>query len=43
MPDVFVPCDTSGFSDYYFKIRDRALMYQFALNIRMIIVYNCKD
>lgn len=31
MPDVFVPRDTSGFSDYYFKIRDRALMYQFAL------------
>jgi carboxyl-terminal processing protease len=31
MPDVFVPRDTSGFSDYFFKIRDRALMYQFAL------------
>lgn len=31
MPDVFVPRDTSGLSDYYFKIRDRALMYQFAL------------
>lgn len=31
MPDVFVPRDTSGFSDYYFKIRDKALMYQFAL------------
>ncbi len=31
MPDVFVARDTSGFSDYYFQIRDKALLYQFAL------------
>ena len=30
MPDVFVPIDTSGASDYYNKIRSLGLMYRFA-------------
>jgi len=30
MPDVFVPIDTSGASDYYNKVRSLGLMYRFA-------------
>ena len=30
MPDVFVPVDTSGASDYYNKVRSLGLMYRFA-------------
>jgi len=30
MPDVFVPVDTSGASEYYNKIRSLGLMYRFA-------------
>jgi carboxyl-terminal processing protease len=30
MPDVFVPVDTSGSSEYYNKIRSLGLMYRFA-------------
>jgi carboxyl-terminal processing protease len=30
MPDVFVPLDTSGVSDYYNKVRSLGLMYRFA-------------
>lgn len=31
MPDVFVPRDTTAFSDYYFEIRDKGVLYQYAL------------
>lgn len=31
MPDVFVPRDTSSYSDYYYHLRDKGLIYQFAL------------
>lgn len=30
MPDVFVPIDTSTFSDYYNRVRNLGLMYRFA-------------
>ncbi|MCK5693155.1 MAG: peptidase S41, partial [Bacteroidales bacterium] len=30
MPDVFVPLDTTGASEYYNKIRSLGLMYRFA-------------
>ena len=30
MPDVFVPVDTSGSSEYYNKVRNLGLMYRFA-------------
>ena len=30
MPDVFVPVDTTGSSEYYNKIRSLGLMYRFA-------------
>ncbi len=30
MPDVFVPVDTSGASEYYTKVRSLGLMYRFA-------------
>jgi carboxyl-terminal processing protease len=30
MPDVFVPLDTSGTSEYYTKVRSLGLMYRFA-------------
>jgi carboxyl-terminal processing protease len=30
MPDIFVPIDTTGVSDYYAKVRNRGLIYQFA-------------
>jgi carboxyl-terminal processing protease len=32
MPDYFVPADTLGFSNYYSKITQKGLVYQFALN-----------
>ena len=32
MPDVFVPVDTSGSSEYYNKVRSLGLMYRFAFN-----------
>ncbi|MDG5799354.1 S41 family peptidase [Marinilabiliaceae bacterium ANBcel2] len=31
MPDIFVPRDTTYFNDLYFTLRDRGLIYQFAL------------
>ena len=31
MPDVFVPRDTSALTDYFFALRDRGLIYRFAL------------
>jgi carboxyl-terminal processing protease len=32
MPDVFVPADTTGFSDYYGKITSKGLVYRFAFD-----------
>ncbi len=32
MPDVFVPVDTSGFSNYFTKISQKGLEYQFAFD-----------
>jgi carboxyl-terminal processing protease len=32
MPDYFIPADTSGFSDYYAKVVQKGLTYQYALN-----------
>ena len=32
MPDYFVPADTLGFSNYYSKITQKGLTYQFALD-----------
>ena len=32
MPDFFVPADTLGFSNYYSKITQKGLVYQFALD-----------
>ncbi|MEA2042296.1 MAG: S41 family peptidase [Bacteroidota bacterium] len=32
MPDIFVPVDTSDYSDYYGEIFNTGLVYQFALN-----------
>lgn len=32
MPDVFVPIDTSGVSDYYNRVRSMGLMYRFAFH-----------
>ncbi len=32
MPDLFVPADTLGFSNYYSKITQKGLVYQFALD-----------
>ena len=31
MPDIFVPRDTSGFTPYYYSLRERGVIYQFAL------------
>lgn len=31
MPDVFVPIDTIGVSDYYIEVRNRGLLYSFSL------------
>jgi carboxyl-terminal processing protease len=30
MPDYFVPADTSAFSEYYYHIREKGLIYQYA-------------
>lgn len=32
MPDYFVPADTSGYSEYYSKVTQKGLVYQFALD-----------
>lgn len=32
MPDLFVPADTLGYSDFYSKITQKGLVYQFALD-----------
>jgi len=32
MPDFFVPADTSGYSEYYSKVTQKGLVYQFALD-----------
>ncbi len=32
MPDYFVPADTLGYSDYYSKVTQKGLVYQFALD-----------
>jgi carboxyl-terminal processing protease len=32
MPDVFVPRDTTSLSDYYYRLREKGAIYQFALN-----------
>jgi len=31
MPDVFVARDTSAFSDFYYSLRDKGIIYQYAL------------
>jgi carboxyl-terminal processing protease len=31
MPDVFVARDTTAFSDFYYRLRDKAILYQYAL------------
>jgi carboxyl-terminal processing protease len=31
MPDVFVARDTTAFSDYYYRLRDQGIIYQYAL------------
>lgn len=31
MPDVFVARDTTAFSDYYYRLRDQGVIYQYAL------------
>lgn len=30
MPDIFVPLDTSGISDYFIRLRNRGLIYRFS-------------
>lgn len=32
MPDFFVPADTTGYSDYYSKVTQKGLVYQYALD-----------
>ncbi|MBN2273340.1 MAG: S41 family peptidase [Bacteroidales bacterium] len=32
MPDIFVPLDTTGISDYYLEVRNKGLLYRFALD-----------
>lgn len=32
MPDYFVPADTTGYSDYFSKLTQKGLVYQFALD-----------
>jgi carboxyl-terminal processing protease len=32
MPDIFVPLDTAGISDYYVEVRNKGLLYRFALD-----------
>jgi carboxyl-terminal processing protease len=31
MPDIFVPRDTLGFTPYYYQLRERGIIYQYAL------------
>jgi carboxyl-terminal processing protease len=31
MPDIFVPIDTTGVSDYFFAVRNQGLIYRFSL------------
>lgn len=31
MPDIFVPLDTLGFSDYLMSVRNRGLLYRYSL------------
>lgn len=31
MPDIFVPRDTTVLTDYYYRLRDKGVIYQFAL------------
>jgi carboxyl-terminal processing protease len=31
MPDIFVPIDTSGISDYFIEVRNKGLIYKFSL------------
>jgi len=31
MPDIFVPIDTTGVSDYFFDVRNKGLIYKFSL------------
>ena len=31
MPDIFIPRDTSGYTPYYYSLRERGIIYQFAL------------
>ncbi|MFT3737217.1 MAG: S41 family peptidase [Breznakibacter sp.] len=31
MPDVFIPRDTASITDYYYRLRERGALYQFAL------------
>lgn len=31
MPDIFVPIDTSGISDYFIQVRNKGLIYKFSL------------
>jgi len=38
MPDVFVPLDTSGASEYYNKVRSLGLMYRFAFDVPLCIL-----
>jgi carboxyl-terminal processing protease len=32
MPDIFVPLDTAGISNYYIEIRNKGLLYRYALD-----------
>ena len=32
MPDIFIPLDTTGFSDYFSKVRNMGLIYRFAFD-----------
>lgn len=32
MPDFFIPADTTGYSEYYSKVTQKGLVYQFALD-----------
>jgi carboxyl-terminal processing protease len=32
MPDIFVPIDTTGISDYFVDVRNQGLIYRFSLN-----------
>ncbi|MBN2681609.1 MAG: S41 family peptidase [Bacteroidales bacterium] len=32
MPDIFVPVDTTGFSDYYYNVSNKGLIYKFGFD-----------